>query len=254
MPESASASALASALALTSMPAVTSLYPEAPLPSLSCEASLQVAINHISAVEPKLACIFQRHGLPVKLLMKHTSGFHSLARSIVGQQVSCKAAASIFSRLVMACKCDDQEFLLPASILACDTMQLRACGVSERKASYLLGLAQVFSEGVLCDASIRMLSDQDLTAALTKLKGIGPWTVDMFAMFHLGRPDVLPVGDLGVRKGIQTIYGLKTIPTPTVMQTLTDSWRPYRSVGSWCMWHLEAEPTLSPPKRRKTKN
>lgn len=114
----------------------------------------------------------------------------------------------------------------------------RQVGVSGRKASYLHDLASKYRDGVLSDNSIREMDDETLLRVLTTVKGIGVWSVHMFMMFSLHRPDVLPVGDLGVRKGVQLLYKLKELPKPVEMEELCEKWKPYRSVGSWYMWRL----------------
>mmetsp|Transcript_12679 Transcript_12679/g.27453 ORF Transcript_12679/g.27453 Transcript_12679/m.27453 type:complete len:475 (-) Transcript_12679:484-1908(-) len=221
--------------------------------TLDSEEALRKGVDHLCAVEPRLSSIFKSAGLPVKLLAKSGSAFHSLAQSIASQQVSGKAAAAIFGRLLQACNgVTPASQLDPAAVMLRTVEDLRACGLSERKATYLLGLAQHFcSPGGLSDASIRDMGDEELLAVLTKVKGIGPWTVDMLAMFHLGRPDVLPVGDLGVRKGVQSLFGLRALPSPSEMRALTEAWRPYRSVGSWCMWRMAVPPQKRTPAKSR---
>lgn len=116
--------------------------------------------------------------------------------------------------------------------------QLRQIGVSGRKASYLHDLADKFRNGSLSDSSIVEMDDESLLTMLTMVKGIGVWSVHMFMIFSLHRPDVLPVGDLGVRKGVQRLYGLKELPKPLEMEKLCEKWKPYRTAGSWYMWRL----------------
>lgn len=124
-------------------------------------------------------------------------------------------------------------------------MTLRGIGISARKASYLHDLSRNFLEGGLSDAAIKLMEDEKLMSALTAVKGIGVWSVHMFMIFALHRPDVLPVGDLGVRKGFSKLYGLKDLPTPAEMERLSAPWRPYRSLGAWYMWRLiEAKPSV----------
>jgi len=129
---------------------------------------------------------------------------------------------------------------------------LRGAGLSERKATYLKDLAQAFSTSTaavtnketviqtikLTDDLINTMTDEELTTSLISIKGIGPWTIAMHSMFAMGRPDILPVGDLGVRKGMQLLYGLKELPSPAEMESLAETWRPYRSVGSFYMWKV----------------
>lgn len=128
--------------------------------------------------------------------------------------------------------------MLPAAVLALSPQQLRVIGVSGRKASYLHDLATKFVEGILSNSSILEMDDETLLTTLTAVKGIGVWSVHMFMIFTLHRPDVLPVGDLGVRKGVQRLYGLKELPKPVEMEKLCEKWKPYRSMGAWYMWRL----------------
>lgn len=128
--------------------------------------------------------------------------------------------------------------ITPTTILSLSAVELRSIGISLRKASYLHDLAKKFIEEGLSDAAILLMEDARLMSMLTSVKGIGPWTVHMFMIFALHRPDVLPVGDLGVRKGFQKLYGLKALPTVIEMEQLAACWRPYRSLGAWYMWRL----------------
>jgi len=107
------------------------------------------------------------------------------------------------------------------------------------KASYLHDLSRHFNDGMLSDEAIFGMDRDSLQSALCSVKGLGPWSVDMFSMFHLGSPDVLPTGDLGVRRGMQVLYGMKELPTPKQMEAMTEGWRPWRSVGSYYMWRVE---------------
>jgi DNA-3-methyladenine glycosylase II len=124
----------------------------------------------------------------------------------------------------------------PDEILETTEEQFRAAGVSKQKASYFRDLALHISEGRLDFERIEEQSDDEVIAKLTAVKGIGVWTAHMFLMFHLARPDVLPIGDLGVRNGMRAAYGLEATPTPKQAAEIGERWRPYRSVGSWYMW------------------
>uniref|UniRef100_J3MA27 HhH-GPD domain-containing protein n=1 Tax=Oryza brachyantha TaxID=4533 RepID=J3MA27_ORYBR len=131
-----------------------------------------------------------------------------------------------------------------------DLTELRQIGVSPRKASYLHDLARKYASGILSDAAVVNMDDRSLAAMLTMVKGIGAWSVHMFMIFSLARPDVLPAADLGVRKGVQHLYGLEAVPRPSQMEKLCEQWRPYRSVGAWYMWRLieyKAPPPQLPP-------
>eukprot|EP00879_Flechtneria_rotunda_P023438 GHRR01024791.1.p1 GENE.GHRR01024791.1~~GHRR01024791.1.p1 ORF type:complete len:432 (+),score=179.50 GHRR01024791.1:1302-2597(+) len=204
---------------------------------------LDLGCKHLAAADSRLQPLIDEIGRPERLLAKNTSCFRSLAKSILYQQLAGTAAAAIYARFLTVCGVPDESQLLPAAVLAADPTALRACGLSNNKASYLQDLAAHFETGKLSDELLMGLSDQELLTTLTTVRGIGPWTVDMFAMFHLGRPDVLPVGDLGVRKGLAHLCGLSHLPSPSEMQQLTEHWRPYRSLGCYYMWKIPLPPT-----------
>ncbi|XP_017969784.1 PREDICTED: DNA-3-methyladenine glycosylase 1 [Theobroma cacao] len=207
--------------------------------SLSTKPEIDLALNHLRTSDPLLAALISAHP-PPKLSPCH-SYFVSLSKSILFQQLATKAANSIYTRFVSLC--GNESNVLPNTVLSLTPQKLREIGVSVRKASYLHDLSDKFSTGVLSDTSILTMDDETLFQMLTAVKGIGPWSVHMFMIFSLHRPDVLPVGDLGVRKGVQFLYGLKELPKPLQVEQICEKWKPYRSVGSWYMWRLvEAKP------------
>ena len=199
--------------------------------------TLKHACDHLSSVDALLAPLIDQHGAPERLLAKGGGAFASLSKSICFQQLATQAAAKIFSRCLTATNCTD--VLDHTSVLATSVEHLRSAGLSGRKASYLHDLSRHFQEGLLSDEAIDAMTYEELFTALTAVKGLGPWSVDMFALFHLGLPDCLPTGDLGVRKGMQQLYGLKALPSPSEMEAVAEQWRPYRSVGSYYMWRVE---------------
>ncbi|KAJ6839517.1 uncharacterized protein M6B38_314030 [Iris pallida] len=209
---------------------------------LTSPGEIAAAIDHLRLSDPLLTPVIAAHeppSFPVPL-----PPFHSLARSILYQQLSPKAASTIYTRFLSLCS---SISVSPSSVLSLSPQALRAAGVSARKASYLHDLALKFHSDVLSEDKILASSDEgSLMSALTAVRGIGPWSVHMFMIFSLHRPDVLPVGDLGVRKGVRMLYGLDKVPMAAEMEALCESWRPYRSVGAWYMWRL-AESTLSRP-------
>ncbi len=131
------------------------------------------------------------------------------------------------------------ESVTPAVIAALTAEELRAVGISGRKGDYLHDLAAKFLSGALSDEKLVAMSEDDLVTALTAVKGIGVWSAHMFMIFHLHKPDVLPVGDLGIRRGFQKLYQLKKEPSAAEMQELAISWRPYRSLASWYLWRVQ---------------
>lgn len=214
--------------------------------------ALREACTFLSAADPSLAPLISLHGPPERLLAKGPGAFATLSKSICFQQLATQAAAKIFARVLGACRCTSAGILDHASVLSTTEDTLRSAGLSRAKAAYIRDLALHFHEGLLSDALIAELDADGLHSALTHVKGLGPWSVDMFAMFHLGLPDVLPVGDLGVRRGMQILYGLKDLPNAKQMAELAERWRPWRSVGSYYMWRVE-KPTVrgASAKRRK---
>uniref|UniRef100_A0A1D1Y3U6 DNA-3-methyladenine glycosylase 1 n=2 Tax=Anthurium amnicola TaxID=1678845 RepID=A0A1D1Y3U6_9ARAE len=201
---------------------------------LSADGEVAAAVRRLRAADPQLARVMDAREAPVFQTLHPP--FHALARSILYQQLAFKAAASIYSRFLALC--GGEAGVVPETVLGLTPHQLRQIGVSARKASYLHDLANKYRNGILSDSSIVALDDKSLFTMLTMVKGIGPWSVHMFMIFSLHRPDVLPVGDLGVRKGVQLLYGLETLPRPSQMEQLCERWKPYRSVGAWYMWRL----------------
>jgi len=161
--------------------------------------------------------------------------FDALVRSIVYQQLSGKAAATIHGR-VLGLIGDGAE--APARIVGTSHEALRAAGLSTAKANYVRNLAEHVLDGSLPVESLHELSDDEIIAALTQVKGIGRWSAQMFLMFRLGRPDILPELDLGVQKGIQKAYRLRKLPTPKQVLRRGAKWAPYRTVASWYMWRV----------------
>lgn len=166
-----------------------------------------------------------------------TAGTHfdALIRSIVYQQLSGKAAATIHGRVRAMF---DSGAPLPQQIAAAQHEALRKAGLSNQKAGYLRNLAEHSLNGSLPVESLHELSDQDIIDALTQVKGIGRWSAQMFLMFRLGRPDVLPDLDLGVQKGMQRAYRMRKLPSPKKVLEIGSKWAPYRTIGSWYMWRV----------------
>lgn len=171
------------------------------------------------------------------IMAPRTEGTHfdALVRSIVYQQLSGKAALTIHGR-VIALIGDGAE--APAKVAATSHDALRAAGLSNQKASYVRNLAGHVLDGSLPVDSLHELSDDEIIAALTQVKGIGRWSAQVFLMFRLGRPDVLPDLDLGIQKGIQKAYRLRKLPTPKQVLSRGAKWAPYRTVASWYMWRI----------------
>lgn len=157
--------------------------------------------------------------------------FSTLARAIVGQQISVKAAQSVWARLVA-----ELGSIAPRAVLIRSADQLRSCGLSGQKAAYLLDLSQRFDTGQLDPAHWNALDDEALIDELTQVKGIGRWTAEMFLIFHLARPDVYPVADVGLQRALSVHYNRGKPITATKIRRLGSAWSPWRSVATWYLW------------------
>jgi DNA-3-methyladenine glycosylase II len=170
-------------------------------------------------------------------LTRRGDPFTTLARAIVGQQISVKAAQSIWDRLVKACgDPGPPQTLDPARAMRKRIATLRACGLSERKAEYIRDLAKHFVSAKLDPSTWPSLDDEALIEALVDVKGIGRWTAEMFLMFHEMRADVLPVDDLGLQRAVAMHYFDGERPTLAQLRAFGEKWRPYRSVATWYLW------------------
>jgi DNA-3-methyladenine glycosylase II len=165
-------------------------------------------------------------------LMRRGEPFMTLARAICGQQISVKAAQSVWNRV---CVCLEQK-ITPEAVVAADRKNLRACGLSDRKTEYIADLAQHFVDGRIHARDWPRMSDEEIIAELTDVRGIGRWTAEMFLMFNLLRPDVFPLDDLGLQKAIRISYFRKRPVALRTMRKLGESWRPWRSVATWYLW------------------
>jgi DNA-3-methyladenine glycosylase II len=167
--------------------------------------------------------------------------YGALVRTIVGQQLSTKAARTIYARLVAHFGDNPPT---PAELLAAQEAALRAAGLSRQKVSYLRDLAARVESGELELDILHQLPDEEVSARITAVKGLGQWSADMFLMFHLQRPDVLPVGDLGIRRAVETAYGLPGLPDADDLRTLAQPWRPWRTLACLYLWEsLELDNT-----------
>ena len=174
-------------------------------------------------------------------LQTRPDGFEMLVRSITSQQLSGTASKAIRRRLINAIK---PQALTPVAVRACGEEGLRSAGYSGRKASYLLGLCADILDGGLDLGSMAGKSDDEVIRRLTLVRGIGEWTAQMFLIFSLGRPDVFPHGDLGVRQSLKRFHGLESLPGKRLAIALASPWRPYATVASWYCWRsIDAKPT-----------
>ena len=189
--------------------------------------------------DPIIAALMKRYGACGLRDAQHEDPFVALTHAIISQQLSTKAAATIAARF-------DALFpgpATPAAVARLTDVQLRAVGFSSQKIGYLRDLCRRILDGSLPLDHIETMTDEEVIVALTAVKGIGRWTAEMFLMFRLHRPDVLPVGDLGIVKAVQKAYGLRKVPTPERLTRIGESWRPYRSIACWYLWaSLENKP------------
>jgi DNA-3-methyladenine glycosylase II len=166
--------------------------------------------------------------------------YQALARAIVGQQLSTKAAASIWSRLVALF---DGETPEPEALLRRRPETLRKAGLSAAKVEFIRDLARRLKDGRLQLDRLKELPDEDVIAELIEVKGVGRWTAEMFLIFHLGRPDVVSTGDLGIRRAVQIAYGMGELPGPQELERIAEPWRPHRTLACLYLWRsLAATP------------
>ncbi|MBI4514213.1 MAG: DNA-3-methyladenine glycosylase 2 family protein [Deltaproteobacteria bacterium] len=192
------------------------------------------AVRHLRRADAKLARVIAAVGT-CQLTVRDGNAYRSLFRAVLYQQLAGNAAAAI-ERRVQALF--GGRVPAPAQLLAASDEALRAAGLSRQKTVYLRDLAARFDSGALSVRRLAALPDAEVVAAVTTVKGIGEWTAHMLLLFGLGRPDVLPVGDYGVRKAAQQLYQLDDLPRPHTLEQIAAPWRPYRSVASWYLWRM----------------
>lgn len=192
------------------------------------------AAAHLQRVEPRFAPLVERHGFPD--LTPTKDPFQTLGRAIIYQQLAGAAAATIYKRF--CAQFGSARFPRPAALAAATPESLRPAGLSRSKALALVDLATHFADGRVKPKALLAASDAELSAMLLPIRGIGPWSVDMFAMFGLGRPDVWPVGDFGVRQGLQYFLRMRAMPEGKRLARVAEPWRPWRSLAAWYMWRV----------------
>lgn len=192
---------------------------------------MRKAVTHLRKADPLLAAVIDRVG-PCKMQYLEPD-FPTLVRSIVYQQLSGKVARIIFERFLHLLP---RQKLTPSAVLRLSVADLRSAGLSKAKAAYILDLAEKTQARTIKFHELPALNDDQVIASLTQVKGVGVWTAHMFLMFALQRPDILPVGDLGVRTAIKKIYGLETLPVPAEVERIASGWRPYCTIATWYLW------------------
>ena len=182
--------------------------------------------------DPVLAALIKKHGACGLASAQRADHFSALVRAITGQQLSTKAASTIYARLAALMP----GGVTPAALSSLTDEEMRAVGMSRQKIAYFRDLCEKASNGVTPLDALDAMTDDEVIAALTKVKGIGRWSAEMFLMFRLHRPDVLPVDDLGIVNAVKNVYGLRKRPTADRIRKIGEAWRPYRSVASWYLW------------------
>ena len=206
------------------------------------EEKLAEGAEHLSAVDPMLAQVIADAPLPK--FSPHDNYYQELVESIISQQLSVKAAATILKRFK---ELFGDDFPSPEAILTQDIETYRAVGLSRQKASYIRDLAEKVLDGTVKFDHLDSLTNQEVVDELIQIKGVGVWTIHMFLMFCMGRLDILPVGDLGIRNGIQKLYNLPTRPNDIEIEEIArlNKWSPYETIASWYIWHsLDNKPAL----------
>jgi len=195
---------------------------------------VQKAVTALKKMDPEILPLLDAFE-PDDIIPK-TDYFRSLTRAIIYQQLSGKAAKTISDRFIALY--DGKDYPSPEDIIQTDHDILRSVGLSNAKAQYIKNISNAFLNGTVETETIHNLSDDDIVKQLVSIKGVGPWTAQMFLMFTLARPDVFPTGDLGVQKGFQQFFKLDTLPTPKEMEQRSQVWRPHRTVMSLFFWNV----------------
>lgn len=193
----------------------------------------QQAASHLTVHDPQLAPVIKQHGLCT--IRPHTDYYQDLVESIIGQQLSVRAAATIVKRFKVLF---GDQLPAPEALLAVPTEQLRSAGLSNQKTNYVRDLALHIMDGTLAFDHLDTLSNDEIIKELTAVKGIGEWTVHMFLMFCMGRLDIIAHGDLGIRNGIKKLYQLDHLPAPQEVRDIAERyhWQPYASIACWYIW------------------
>jgi len=211
-----------------------------------------LATTSLSQSDPRLASLIASVG-PCTLGQTQTGPFHipghfeALVESIVSQQLSVKAADTIYKRILALGP--NGTLPPPADLLLIPTETLRAAGLSFQKISYTRDLCTKIVDKTIILPDLEHLPDEDVIQTLRLVKGIGRWTAEMFLIFRLGRPDILPVADLGIQQGIKKLYNLKEDPKPERMEKIAKPWRPYRSIACWYLWRHHERTKIAKPKK-----
>lgn len=201
------------------------------LRNMADNGGFESACRALAGADPVLSTFIETIG-PC-LLCPAPDPFVALVEAIISQQLSVKAADTIFQRLVSICP---RRSITPKAIFSVPESALRSVGLSRQKMSYMKDLAERWIAGEIRPKEFHLLPDEEIVTRLIRVKGIGRWTAEMFLIFALNRTDVLPVDDLGLKKAVQQAYGLRKLPSPERIQKIAKPWRPYRSIATWYLW------------------
>jgi DNA-3-methyladenine glycosylase II len=211
------------------------------------------AIRHLKRVDPVLRRIIERVGPYTPKKRVQPNRFRALVEAIIYQQLAFPAARTILGRFVALYATrpgKPAKFPTPDQVLATSRRRMRSVGLSRQKIAYIRDIAARVKSGALPLARLGRMKDEDVVACLTAVKGIGRWTAEMFLMFSLGHPDVLPVGDLGVQHAVRIAYRLRGIPNEKKFNEIGEAWRPHRSIATWYLWRSR-EPAAGKLKKKK---
>ena len=199
--------------------------------------NIDKGLKHLKQADKKMGRLIAEFEKPE--FKKDLNYFEALVRAIVYQQLSGKAAATIYKRFKnLFIK---NKYPSPIMVMERSHEELRSVGLSNQKASYIHNIADAFYTGAI-PKDINIIGDKEVIECLTTIKGVGPWTAEMFLMFTLNRPDIFPVTDLGIQKGFQLFFQLDKLPRPDQMIKNAESWRPYRTLASWYLWRIVEGP------------
>ena len=196
--------------------------------------SIKKAVLSLKKSDPDLKPLF--NAFQIEDLTPETNYFQSLTRSIIYQQLSGKAAKTISDRFIALYK--GKDYPSPNDILNTNHKTLRSVGLSNAKANYIKNISQAFLDGTVDYKNLNNFSDDEIMNQLITIKGVGPWTAQMFLIFTLNRPDIFPLGDLGVQKGFQKYFKLEKVPTLDIMKKKAEQWKPFRTVVSLYLWRV----------------
>jgi 3-methyladenine DNA glycosylase/8-oxoguanine DNA glycosylase len=199
--------------------------------------NINKGLKHLKKVDEKMGRLIAEFEKPE--FKKDSNYFEALVRAIVYQQLSGKAAATIYKRFKDLFP--ENKHPSPNIVMERSHEELRSTGLSNQKATYIHNIAKAFNTGAV-PKDIDTIGDNEVIECLTTIKGVGPWTAEMFLMFTLNRPDIFPLTDLGIQKGFQLFFQLDEVPKPDLMIEKAEHWRPYRTLASWYLWRLVEGP------------